>query len=945
MTTPRLTIGLTAHVDAGKTTLSEGLLYAAGMLRKTGRVDHGDAFLDTYDLEKKRGITIFSKQAVLPWCVLLDTPGHVDFSPEMERILRVLDYAILVISATDGIQGHTATLWRLLAEYEVPVFIFVNKTDQIVFGSADDGSSQELSINQDTGMTSVLQEDDRNSILSELIAAFGDGVIDFTDTSSENWCESIAMTDEDLMENYLESGEISDDDIRDGILNRRIFPCYFGSALKTEGVDEFYQGIQRFTEELWADEIFDTDNSLASTNDDKQKNMSDSAMNSGDFGAVVYKISRDDKGTRLTHIRVTRGVIKPKQTLNTDNNNTEKADQLRLYNGNKYELLDEAVPGMICALTGLVNTRPGQGLGMENDVVPPVLQPVLTYRLILPSEVSVVSFLPKLMELNEEMPELHISAEKPGNNHSSVDNETGTEQSGIHVRVMGQVQTEILHEVILERFGVDVSFGQAQIVYKETVTKPVEGIGHYEPLKHYAEAHVAIEPGEPGSGVVVGSSVSEDELALNWQRLILTHLTEREHKGVLIGAGLDDVRMTVVGGRAHLKHTEGGDFRQATYRAIRMGLMQAECRLLEPYYDFVLTVPQENVGRAMTDIERMHGTFSLGDSQSMGTSVVDSENGNSTMGGNYGIVSVLTGQAPVATMQDYARELAAYTSGTGELSLSLHGYLPCHNADEIIAASGYDPETDEENPTGSVFCEHGAGFYVPWNEVAARAHVQTNWHPENSSSEKEKEMTDAEMREAAKLHQMDLALGVEEIDAIIDRVGNANKRSETKSRRRVMGKQLRQAKAAKGPSKPRKTNEKLGDYLLVDGYNIIHAWDELKNLARDDMEQARGRLQDILCNYQGYRGGDVILVFDAYRVASHPTETFDYHNIHVVYTKTAETADQYIERFSSERADRYHVTVATSDGLEQIIIRGAGAHLMSARDLEEDVRRVSEQYN
>ncbi len=911
--TPKLTIGLTAHVDAGKTTLSEGLLYTAGVLQKTGRVDHGDAFLDTYEMEKKRGITIFSKQAVLSWCVLLDTPGHVDFSPEMERILRVLDYAILVISATDGIQGHTATLWKLLEEYEVPVFIFVNKTDQIV----SDSTAGESDRSQDTDGNSSLKKEDRENILSELTGTFGDGVIDFSDTSSEDWCEAVAMTDEELMESYLENGVISDEDIRDGILNRRIVPVYFGSALKMEGVAEFYNGLKRFTEkDLWEEFTAETD--TAADDDNKQDKPN--------FGAVVYKISRDDKGARLTHIRVTSGVICPKQVFKTDNNNSEKVDQLRLYNGSKYELLNEAEPGVICALTGLANTYPGQGLGTESDGVAPVLQPVLTYQLILPADVAVVSFLPKLMELNEEMPELHISADKSINNPSTAGSDAGTEESGIHVRVMGQVQTEILHDVILERYGVDVSFGQARIVYKETVTRPVEGIGHYEPLKHYAEAHVAIEPGEPGSGIVVGTAVNEDDLALNWQRLILTHLTEREHRGVLIGAGLDDVRMTVVGGRAHLKHTEGGDFRQATYRAIRMGLMQAECRLLEPYYDFVLSVPQENVGRAMTDIERMHGTFSLAE-----TSKND--------------VSVLTGQAPVVTMQDYARELAAYTSGTGELSLSFHGYLPCHNEEEVIAEFGYDPETDEENPTGSVFCEHGAGFYVPWDEVADRAHVQTGWKPDVMNSEQEKTMTDAEMREAAKLHQMDLALGVDEIDAIIDRVGNANKRSETKSRRRVMGKQIRQAKAANGPAKPRKTNEKLGDFLLVDGYNIIHAWEELRALAQDDMEQARGRLQDILCNYQGYRGGDVILVFDAYRVASHPTEIFDYHNIHVVFTKTAETADQYIEKFTTERAERYRVTVATSDGLEQVIIRGAGAHLMSARELEDDVRRISKQYN
>ena len=639
-----ITIGLTAHVDAGKTTLSKSLLYTAGVLRKTGRVDHGDAFLDTYELEKERGITIFSKQAVLPWCVLMDTPGHVDFSPEMERTLRVLDYAILVISGTDGIQGHTLTLWRLFSEYKVPVFIFINKMDQ--------------------------PDTDKESILSDLTGTFGDGVVDFSDVDTDAWYDSLAMTDEALMESYLNNGSISDELISNGIISRKIFPCFFGSALKQEGITEFYNALNRFT----------------------KKDIPEAAK-AADFGAVVYKISRDDKGTRLTHIRVINGILKPKMIL--DNN--EKTDQLRLYSGDKYELISEAGPGDICAVTGLKETYPGQGLGTCEDMDIPILKPVLRYRMLLPDDTPEVVFLPKLMELNEELPELQITHEKYLSSE-------GNQESAIYARVMGQVQIEILQTVIQDRYDVEVSFGDAEIVYKETVTKAVEGIGHYEPLRHYAEAHVLIEPGEAGSGITIESKVSEDDLALNWQRLIMTHLGEKEHRGVLIGAGLADVKMTVIGGKAHLKHTEGGDFRQATYRAVRMGLMQAECKLLEPYYDFTLKVAQDHVGRAITDIERMSGTFSLE---------------------NVRDLSVLTGQAPVATMQNYAKEVAAYTAGTGELSLSFHGYLPCHNETEVIEASSYDPELDEENPTGSVFCSHGAGYYVPWNEVADMAHIQT----------------------------------------------------------------------------------------------------------------------------------------------------------------------------------------------------------------------------
>ncbi len=928
-----LTIGIMAHVDAGKTTLSEGLLYTAGMLRETGRVDHGDAFLDTYALEKERGITIFSKQAVLPIGTLIDTPGHVDFAPETERVLGVLDYAILVISGTDGVQGHTRTLWRLLKEYEVPVLFFINKMD--------------------------LAGADKEQLMREMCAELSEGCVDFTGADltmgsesgskavlTDETAEAVAMLDETVLEAYLEGDGIDRGEIRRLIRERKLYPCLFGSALKNEGVAEFYGLLQAYTEEN-----FDRE-------DEEQI-----------FAARVYKISRDEKGVRLTHIRVFSGKLTPKTELayasrsrksneqeSADSGSEreevrEKVDQIRRYSGAKFELLTEAGAGMVCALTGLKETYPGQWLGdTENQQagglqesrqarfartwmyaqrgrVPlePLLEPVLNYRLILPEGMPPVTMLPRLRELEEELPELHITWEK--------------ETEEIHVRVMGKVQTEILQETVRERYGVDVAFGQAQIVYKETVTKPVHGIGHYEPLRHYAEAHVGIEPLPPGSGVLADRQVSTDELDLNWQRLILTHFMEREHKGVRIGAPLTDVKLTVIGGRAHLKHTEGGDFRQATYRAIRHGLMQAECRVLEPYYNFRLSVPTEQVGRAMTDIERMCGHFSM-----------EEEKGEGATGSTR---SVLIGYAPVVTMQDYAVEVSAYTGGQGELSLAFHGYLPCHNEDEIVETVAYDPEADEKHPPGSVFCAHGAGYYVPWEEVADMAHVQVDWHPERIirvdedgtvfyAEGGETPSDDRELAAEYRLRMMDEALGVEEIDGILAQATHANQRAPRRSLSRAKEKTIRRASKPAGAAKPRKNKEKLGDFLLVDGYNVIHAWKELSDLAKGDLEQARGRLQDILCNYQGYRGCDVILVFDAYRVASHPTETFDYHNIHVVYTKTAETADQYIERFTVEKAERYHVTVVTSDGLEQIIIRGAGAHLLSARDFEAEVAHVTE---
>ncbi len=923
-----ITIGIMAHVDAGKTTLSEGLLYAAGMLKKTGRVDHGDAFLDTYALEKERGITIFSKQAVMPWGTLIDTPGHVDFAPETERVLGILDYAILVISASDGVQGHTATLWRLLNEYDIPTFIFVNKTD--LEGFNKEALMNELTSELSDGCVSFSgNKGEFAADVGESSRKVGESSGDMqTGVLSDEELESIAMLDENVMDRYLSDGKISDDDIKRLILERKLFPVFFGSALKNEGVAEFYMGVEKYTLDTWS-----------------KKNAEDK---NAPFAARVYKITRDDKGARLTHIRVISGELKPKDEIKyvlsskgkgvsdaaeKGEEISEKIDQIRRYDGVKYELLNEAEAGVVCALTGLKNTFPGQGLGALDDMAEPLLEPVLNYRLILPEGVSVVTFLPKMRELEQELPELHVSVQSGGTvTPSDPGSEDRTdEKNSIHVQVMGRVQTEILQEVIRERYGIEVGFGQSQIVYKETVKKPVEGIGHYEPLKHYAEVHVGIEPLPAGSGVIADMRVSTDELDLNWQRLIVTHILEREHPGVRIGAPLTDVCISVIGGRAHLKHTEGGDFRQATYRAIRMGLMKTECTVLEPYYDFRLSVPMEQVGRAMTDIERMSGTFTQ----------TDAPGGSKT---------VLVGHAPVATMQDYAAEVAAYTKGQGELGLSFHGYLPCHNETELVEKVGYDPEADTENLPGSVFCEHGAGFYVPWNEVEEKCHVHTDWKPGRIERVKDDGSivyaeddgdldiyNDKESNEEFRLRMMDEALGVEEIDSILDQAINANRRAPKRSLRRAREKTVRRAAKPSGAAKPRKTREKIGDYLLVDGYNVIHAWKELSELAKDDMEMARGRLSDILCDYQGYTGRDVILVFDAYRVASHATEAFDYHNIHVVYTKTAETADQYIERFSVEKADRYHVTVVTSDGLEQIIIRGAGAHLLSARDFEAEV--------
>ena len=856
-----LCMGILAHVDAGKTTLSEGLLYTSGKLREIGRVDKGDAFLDTYELEKKRGITIFSKQALLSWkdtqVTLLDTPGHVDFSAEMERTLQVLDYAILVISGADGVQGHTRTLWSLLETYQIPVFLFINKMDQ-------KGTDQQL-------------------LFDELQEVFGTGCVDFTDTESDDFRESAALCDEEILDSYLESGELRVDDVIQLIQERKLFPCFFGSALKMEGVKEFFDGLGKYTK---------------------------SPVYGDEFGAKVFKVTYDNSGreggNRLTFVKVTGGSLKARMELSDQAGEwQEKVNQIRVYSGEKFETVNEAGAGMICALTGLTRTYPGEGLGVEEQSDKPVLEPVLTYQILLPEGVDAVTMLPKLRQLEEEDPELHIVWKE--------------EWQEIQAQVMGEVQMEVLQELIAERFGVEVTFGKGNIVYKETIEQAVEGVGHFEPLRHYAEVHLWLEPGEPGSGFQIATECSEDELDKNWQRLILTHLTEREHCGVLTGAALTDVKVTLIAGRAHLKHTEGGDFRQATYRAVRQGLMRTKSVLLEPYYEFRLEVPESVVGRAMTDLDRMCGIFSVGQ---------DTE-GNVLFGLREGM-AVLTGYAPVATMQDYPRDVTTYTKGEGHLFCSLAGYRRCHNEDDVIAQIGYHPESDTENPPGSVFCAHGTGFYVPWNEVRDHMHIDTGWEERvlsMDSEEEEEEQVFAEHRLSEEW------MDVEEIDEILARTSSANQKDKTISHKRRGAKPV-------GLSKPRKQIKKKEKYLLVDGYNMIFAWNELAELAKTDLSAARGKLMDILCNYQGFQSGKLILVFDAYRVQNHKTEVLTYHNILVVYTKEAETADQYIEKFAHENAKECAITVATSDGLEQIIIRGEGCRLISAREFEKEIQNA-----
>ena len=916
----RFVIGILAHVDAGKTTMSEAILYETGKLKKMGRVDNRDAFLDTFALERARGITIFSKQAVFPlgdtFVTLLDTPGHVDFSAEMERTLQVLDYAVLIVSGADGVQGHTETLWRLLKRYRIPVFLFVNKMDQ-------KGTDQE-------------------AVLASLKERLDHGVVDFSGVSgnceilgtSDETAEEIATCDEALLEAYLADGSLKTADVRNAIQDRKLFPCFFGSALKLTGVREFLTSLGEF----------------ASCPDYTK-----------DFGAKVFKISRDETGVRMTHLKITGGTLKIRDSLSPDSE--EKINQIRLYSGSKFEMLKEAEPGMVVAVTGISDTKPGQVFGSASDSVLPLLEPVLTYRILLPFGTDSHTMLKNMRMLEEEDPQLHI-----------VWNEALGE---IQAQVMGDVQMEILKSQVQERFGVEIEFGEGNIVYKETIAKTVEGVGHFEPLRHYAEVHLLMEPGEPGSGLVFEADCSEDMLDRNWQRLILTHLEEKRFRGILTGSEITDMKITLIAGRAHQKHTEGGDFRQATYRAVRQGLCEAGCVLLEPYYAFRLEVPSENLGRAMADLDRMQGEFSAPEQD--------------------GSMALLTGTAPVSTMRNYQRDVISYTKGRGRLTLSLSGYEPCHNAEEVITASGYDFDSDLQDPAGSVFCSHGAGFVVPWDEVKQYMHVESPLAKQLAKEQQERELKEADER--LKAMAADVAAGKipsgatggyksssdgsagsgtgsgtgsddgigsgtkasangtadsssgsrgkggsslsfyddKELQAIFTRTYGEPKRklvSDYDSRTVIRAKNA-------SPVKPVKEKEETEDeYLLVDGYNIIFAWEELSDLAAVSIDAARYKLMDILSNYQGFRKICVIVVFDAYKVPGGVEKVQKYHNINVVYTKEAETADQYIEKVAIRIGRRYRTTVATSDGVIQLIIRSQGCILWSARDFREEIERV-----
>ncbi len=865
-----ITTAVLAHVDAGKTTLSEAMLYVSGNIRKAGRVDNGDAFLDTDEMERARGITIFSSQAVLKLpggvLTLLDTPGHVDFSAEMERTLSVLDCAILVISGADGVQEHTKTLWRLLRHLSIPAFLFVNKMDQA-------GADQER-------------------LFAQLRRVLSENCVDFSDRGTDTFYENAAVCDETALEEYLENGTVSDDTIAALIGERKLFPCFFGSARKMEGVSEFLEAFFAYARE---------------------------PEYPAAFGAKVYKITRDAQGVRLTHMKITGGSLAVKQLLSGVKRGgaggggeseiwEEKVNQIRIYSGERYETTDAVTAGRICTVTGLNETYPGEGLGVEEASEQPVLEPVLTYRILPPEGVDAALLLPKLRLLEEEEPQLQLVWDE--------------KLRGIFVRMMGEVQLEVLKSRILTRFGMEVTFGAGHVVYRETIADTVEGVGHFEPLRHYAEVHLKLEPGEPGSGMQFSAACSEDVLDKNWQRLILTHLREREHRGVLTGAAVTDMKITLVSGKAHLKHTEGGDFRQATYRAVRQGLMRAKSVLLEPYYDFVLEVPEQSVGRAMTDVERMHGEIRYGEGWEETDEAAAGEP----------VLRRLVGSAPVAAMQNYQKEVLSYTKGQGRLTVSNKGYFPCHNADEVTAALGYDAAHDTEHTPDSVFCAHGAGFVVPWDQVTEYMHLPGIFAETSQETQKKTQPESSRAKEEA-------WLGTEEIDRILAQASGAN-RGTKEAWKKSKGRREQPASAVTRTYRP---NTGGTEYLLVDGYNIIFAWEELAQLAKETIDGARGKLLDILCNYQGIRGCELIVVFDAYRVAGHRTEILDYHNIHVVYTKEAETADAYIEKFAHEHAREHRVTVATSDGLEQIIIRGAGCLLLSARELLEEVARAGRQ--
>ena len=844
----KLVIGILAHVDAGKTTLSEGMLYLSGSINKLGRVDHKDAFLDHNSLERERGITIFSKQAVFSTpeleITLMDTPGHVDFSAEMERTLQVLDYAILVISGTDGVQSHTETLWRLLRRYHIPTFVFINKMD--------------------------LAGADKPAILSELQKRLSEKCVDMN-APAQLRDEALSLCDERLLDLYLEEGALSDEAVARAVSERKVYPCRFGAALKLEGVEELLHDLTTLTQQ---------------------------PKYPADFGARVYKIARDAQGARLTYLKVTGGSLKVKALLSGSDNVgqwSEKADQLRIYSGEKYKLTESIPAGSVCAVTGLERTFPGQGLGMEALAEPPMLEPVLTYQMLLPQDCNIPETMRKLRQLEEEDPQLHI-----------LWNERLRE---VHVQLMGEVQLEVLQRQIADRFGMDVSFSQGSVVYKETILEPVEGVGHFEPLRHYAEVHLLMEPGPRGSGLTFDSLCSTDDLDLNWQRLILTHLEEKQHLGVLTGSPITDMKISVLSGRASIKHTEGGDFRQATYRAVRHGLRKAKSILLEPCYDFSMELPIECVGRAMTDVQQMNGSCNPPEQE--------------------GERAILTGWAPVAEMRGYQAELASYTRGRGRLACWARGYEVCAKQQEVVDALAYDVDADLENSADSVFCSHGAGFVVPWYEVEDHMHLESGLRP----AVKVEEPSESVPIMSTSTSYRGTLEEDKELQAIYERTYGAVKRKEFIPRKADV--------IAENHKKPVKTPfTQLPEYLLVDGYNIIFAWDELKALAAESLAAARQSLADILSNYQGYRKCGVILVFDAYKVKGNPGSVEKYKNIYIVYTKEAETADAYIEKATYDMRKQYRVRVATSDGMEQLIILGHGASRIPANVFLQEVQQA-----
>ncbi|MCH5202937.1 MAG: TetM/TetW/TetO/TetS family tetracycline resistance ribosomal protection protein [Oscillospiraceae bacterium] len=848
----KIAMGILAHVDSGKTTLSEAMMYCSGNISKLGRVDHKNSFLDTFALERDRGITIFSKQAVLNYkntqFTMLDTPGHIDFSAETERTLQVLDYAILVVSGSEGIQSHTQTLWLLLKRYNIPCFIFINKMD--------------------------LQGAEKNLVMTQIKTKFGDGCVDFSDDNSENFLESIALCDDALLEKYYNNEHIEKENIITAIKERKIYPCLFGSALKVEGIKEFLDCLENYTQMPY----------YGTT-----------------FSGKVYKISEDNKGNRLTFLKVTGGNLKVREILESDNNtNGEKINQIRIYSGEKFTTVDKASAGTICAVTGITFTHSGDGLGAEKDTGLPMLEPVLTYKVILPKDIDAHTALAKLKILENEDPQLNVV----WNNRLKE----------IHIRIMGDIQLEVLKCIIEERFNFNVTFGKGNIFYKETIGNTVEGVGHFEPLRHYAEVHLILKPLKRGKGIVFKNRCKEDLLDKNWQRLILTHLYEKTHLGVLTGSPITDIEITLVSGKAHPKHTEGGDFRQATYRAVRQGLRQANSILLEPIYAFTLEVPNENTGRAISDIQRMHGSF-------------DSPE-------NTGETTILKGTAPVATMGDYTKEVMQYTHGKGKLMCRLKGYEPCHNSEEVIENFSYDCDGDTDNPCDSVFCSHGAGHTVKWNEVKSHMHLP-------GVLEKPKDYTDntpVKNFEKYKTQKDIFALDKELMGIFEQTYGPVKKKNfnDTNTKRHI------QAPETKGTTKEKQPKPKyIGEeYLLVDGYNVIHSWEHLKKLTEGDLEAARNTLINILCNYQGYCKCELILVFDAYRVKGKHREVEKVNNINVVYTKEAETADMYIEKVTHKLAKNHKVRVVTSDSMEQFIILGNGALRISSNAFLAEVRKA-----